>query len=160
MIADLQARYLALSSRERLGVQAAAGMVAVALLVLIVVEPLLDARASWTEEVAYAGDDLRAMQVASARIGSGGAALAAGGNLLAQVDLLAQQRGLRGSVRRLQPEGQDGVRVTLEAASFDDVLRLIGDLRDQGVDLSRVDLQRRDDLEGAVDGSLSLRRGT
>jgi general secretion pathway protein M len=161
MLEQLIARWKDLDSRERIALSSAGVVVAGAVLFLAVVDPVLTARASLRNDVRALSEDVAWMREAAPRIGvtrSGTDPSGGGGEtVLSAVDASAQRVGLRGAVRRLQPEGSDGVRITLDDASFDAVVVMLGDLRDRGVQIERLTLRRDGGAAGLVDGSLSLR---
>ncbi len=78
-------------------------------------------------------------------------------SLLALVDQTARQAGLGQSIRRVEPNGRDGVRLRFEAVSFDALmswLERIAGLGDIAVEAAAID--RRDEA-GLVDARLTLR---
>ena len=78
-------------------------------------------------------------------------------SLLALVDQTARQAGLGRSIRRVEPNGQDGVRLRFEAVAFDDLmvwLEKIAGIGDIAVEAAAID--RRDE-GGLVDARLTLR---
>jgi general secretion pathway protein M len=77
---------------------------------------------SWMENAAREVKALR---------GSGMAARPGGQSLLTLVDSTARAQGLENALQRVQPEGQNTVRVWLEKASFDDTLRWLDRLTGQ-----------------------------
>lgn len=91
--------------------------------------------------------------------GAGIAPVNDGRSLLSVVDQAARQSNLGPSIRRIEPEGQDTVRVTLEQASFDDVAQWLGTLAQQyGVQADNVSFDRGA-TPGLVNARLALRRG-
>ena len=164
MLDQLLSRWLShwheLESRERAALSIAAVAVALAVVFLAVIDPVIATRSALRDEVRALSDDLEWMRGAATRLGPAATRSATGeGTLLYAVDASAQQVGLRGAVRRLQPEGADGVRITLDDAAFDAVVLMLGELRDRGVRVERLSLRREPGDEGLVDGSLSLRSG-
>jgi general secretion pathway protein M len=160
MLDRMRSRWYELQARERVAVATAAAVVGLAILFLAVIDPIMTTRAALRTEVTALSEDLDFMRAAAARLGPGGSTASDDeGGLLYAVDASAQQFGLRSSVRRLQPEGADGVRVTLDDAAFDAVVLMLGELRDRGVRIERLSLRREPDGVGLVDGSLSLRAG-
>lgn len=72
---------------------------------------------------------------------------AGGRSLLATIDATVTGARLRGAVKRIEPDGATRVRVWLEQAEFDQVLRWLGELQSkQGVDV----LDMRAELQGAA----------
>ncbi len=52
-----------------------------------------------------------------------------GRSLLATIDATVTAAGLRGAVKRIEPDGQTRVRVWLEQGEFDQMLRWLGELQ-------------------------------
>jgi len=71
-------------------------------------------------------------------------------SLLALVDNSARQQNLGPGIKRLQPEGQNGVRVWLEQVAFDDVLTWIDDLAARSVRITALSVERST-IPGLVD---------
>jgi len=71
-------------------------------------------------------------------------------SLLTQVESSAQTEGLRNSLKRLQPGGDNQIQVSLEGASYKQIMQWLSKLHDQGVRAQRVDIQvdRNSDLLG------------
>ena len=79
-------------------------------------------------------------------------------SLLAVVDQTSKQSQLAPAVKRLEPDGQELVRVTLEQASFDDLVRWLGNLQQSfGVSVIDVSIDRQAD-SGRVNARLTLKR--
>lgn len=117
-----------LQPRERLVL--ITGGVALLLLMLyaLVIDPYQTRAARLEQLVADQRSDLEWMreagaQVRALRTGAPQQAGAGGQSLLSLADSTARSQGLGGAVKRVQPEGQRSVRVWLEQANFDDVLR-------------------------------------
>jgi type II secretory pathway component PulM len=70
--------------------------------------------------------------------------------LLTQVESSAQQQGLRNALQRLQPSGDDQIQVSLEGASYTQLIQWLSSLHQSGVRAQRVDIQldRASDLLG------------
>jgi general secretion pathway protein M len=79
-----------------------------------------------------------------------------GGSLLGRVDVAVREAGLSGTVRRVQPEGDDRVQVWLEGIGFDAMLGWLTVLqRDHGVRVDSLAVDRRAE-PGMVDGRVLL----
>ena len=75
------------------------------------------------------------------------------GSLLSQVEQTASQSKLRGSIRKIQPEGEQGVRIWMDNASFDDVLLWLERLQKQhGIEVADFSVERQ-----AQEGRVNLR---
>lgn len=79
-------------------------------------------------------------------------------SLLAVVDQTSKQSQLAPAVKRIEPDGQELVRVTLEQASFDDLVTWLGRLqRNFSVRVADVSIDRQAD-SGRVNVHLTLKR--
>lgn len=82
--------------------------------------------------------------------------LAKGQSLLTAIDTTAKAARLNGAMKRVQPDGDNRVRVWLEGASFDDVMRWVHGLEQrQGVTAVNVTFEAKDE-SGRVDGRLTF----
>jgi general secretion pathway protein M len=78
-------------------------------------------------------------------------------SLLTQLDRSAQQRGLRQYITRMEPEGQDAVRVALDRVSFNTLIAWLADVQQQsGVRLDTATITAHTDA-GIVSARLLLR---
>lgn len=117
-----------LEQRERHLVISGAVLLGLMLLYVIVWEPLtskVDAlRVSTTEQASTLRWMRQTAQEVKKLRGSGGRAKSMGGqSLLSVVDRTAKSGRLGTALKRVQPDGEKRVRVWMEAASFDDVMR-------------------------------------
>jgi len=160
----VKAWFLSLAPRERLMVSAAAGIVILALVFLLAWEPL----ASRVTQLQQSVDEQQALKqwmqqaaVEARQLRGAAGSTAAGANrsLLAVVDQTSKQSRLGSAVKRIQPDGQDLVRVTLEQASFDDVVLWLGTLqRSYGVNVVDAAIDRQANA-GRVNARLTLKKG-
>jgi general secretion pathway protein M len=133
MITKLKQWFFGLAPRERALVAAAAATVVVALLFLLVWEPLHDG---------------------VKRLIQG-----QGRSLLAIVDQTGKENGLGGAITRMQPEGDNTVRIWLEQADFVAVLRWLALLENSyGVAVVEAAIDR-EAQPGLVRARLGLVRG-
>lgn len=90
--------------------------------------------------------------------GSGPAAApASGGSILSVVDQAARREHLEGAVKRLDPNNAGGVRVTLEQAPFDRIVRWLDKLqRDAGLHIESLNLEATG-VPGQVNGRVVLK---
>ncbi len=96
-------------------------------------------RRAQAQTMQTAAAEVRRLRAASSRPGAG----TDGQSLLAVVDSTARQGQLAGALKRVEPEGQNSVRVWFEDASFDDMVRWIGSLQQQtGAQVSRLTIDR------------------
>lgn len=79
-----------------------------------------------------------------------------GQSLLATVDETAKTGRLGPALRRIEPDGDNGVRVWLEQAAFDDLVLWLGKLRtERGVDVSTITVERQG-AAGLVNARVTL----
>ncbi len=97
-----------------------------------------------------------AAEVQQLRGGSAGQPQAAGRSLLTTVDQSARNGQLGSSLKRLEPEGEHGVKVWLEQAAFDEMMGWLVSLEQQfGVTVTTITIERK--AEGRVDANMTLR---
>lgn len=159
----LMARYRELQPRERLLVSVAAVVVTITLLFLLVWEPLAKAR----EKSREALSDERALAqrlevigaaVQKARAAGVGAIQGREQSLLTLVDALGKNSELGKAPTRLQPEGEQEVRVVFEDVSFDALMRWVALLENTyGIRVTAADFERRAGA-GLVNARLTVRR--
>jgi general secretion pathway protein M len=65
-------------------------------------------------------------------------------SLLAEAERAAAGNGMKASLKQLNPEGEDKLRVTVQDAEFDAFIRWLGRLDSAGVDISSLNLTRQD----------------
>lgn len=151
-----------LESRERLMLIAGIVLLALLLFYAMVLAPLRSgyhalqenvsgqrATAVWMQESAQTIQRLRGSSGAAAK-GLGGR------SLLAVTDSTARAGGLGSALKRVEPEGGNSVRVWLEGAPFDILIRWLGTLSTQhGVAADSVTLERNEAV-GRVNVRLTL----
>lgn len=153
-----------LQPRERLTLIAGAAALLLLLLYAAVIDPY-QARVERLEKQAAAQRaDLEWMRQAATQVRALRAGAprrsATGQSLLALADSTAKAQGLGSAVKRVQPEGQGSVRVWMEQASFDDVLRWLQTLTNRhGVRISALVADPSDEA-GRADVRLVLESGT
>ncbi|WP_455199545.1 type II secretion system protein GspM [Kaarinaea lacus] len=128
MMQDIQRWLAGLEQRERRLVISGAVLTGIMLLYLIIWKPLAgsvdDLRVSTRDQqttliwMKQAAGEIRKLRGSSVR-----AKPASGQSLLTLVDTTAKAGKLGNSVKRIQPDGEQKVRVWMEDASFDDVVR-------------------------------------
>jgi len=78
------------------------------------------------------------------------------GSLLGSIERTARNSKLGDSIRKVQPEGQNGVRMWLDGAAFDDVLTWLDGLQyKQGIMVSNISIERLSE-QGRVNVRLLL----
>lgn len=156
--------FYSLQPRERLMVVACGAFTVIALLYLLIWAPIAERHAQLAINVKAQQEMLAWMhgasqQVRQARLTIPDAAAASDArSLLSIVDSTATQGGVRDPITRMEPEGDSGVRLSMEDADFDAVVRWLGGLkRSHNVEVTRATITP-DDTPGRVDTRLSLQR--
>lgn len=150
-----------LQPRERLLVSVGAVFVLLALLYGVLWHPLALARKHAEERLA----DARSLAVqleragAVARANPGIRGPASGGSLLTVVDQATRSPELGKAPTRLQPDGENTVRVWFDSVPFDNLARWMGQLQSRyGLRVDALDVERQD-TPGTVNARLALGRG-
>lgn len=151
-----------LAPRERNAVYLAASLLLVALVYLVVVLPVTSAATRRAARIEQKTADLAWMrevtpQVMAATAAGGGAA--SGESLVVLVDRTGREAGLGNAIRDQSPSGENGLRLRLEAASFDVLVTWLASLQQQHgvrVDAATIDAAG---APGLVNASLTLIHG-
>lgn len=151
-----------LQAREQRILTGGAVVVLLLLLYLLVWEPYQQEKQRLQEAVAAKQRDLQAMQQAAAEIdalrrsGAGGQ-LPAGQSIMGIVDSSAKQFNLGAGIKRLQPEGEQAVKVWAEQVSFDDLVRWLDELQKRyGIAIHTLSIERHE-TGGRVNVRMELR---
>ncbi len=161
---DIQQWYQSLHTRERYLVLSAAAVIIITLLYLSVWEPLhkgVEKQTqryqnqlnilSWMQNASAEARALRASDSASKRLNSSQPV-----TLL--VEKSAQSAGLKKYISKLESTSDKGARVTIAAASFDQMLLWLNTLQSQyGITVSSANLDRNS-KPGTVNARLTLKR--
>lgn len=161
---DIQHWYRGLQQRERQLVLAASAVIIITLLYLIIWEPIYKGIEDQTQKYQSQIDILDWMQTAATEV----RALKTSGatkrrtNSTQPVTLLVEQSsttaGLKPYLTKLESTSDKGARVTIDAASFDQLLLWLNTLQTQyGITVSSANLDR-DDKPGAVNARMTLSR--
>jgi len=153
--------FTSLAPRERAMVSIAAVVVALALVYAVAWGPLASSVSRLQQSVEEQQGLKQWMQQSAAEVNQlRGAAGASDDHrsLLAVVDQTSKQSQLGPAVKRIEPDGQELVRVSLEQASFDDMMTWLGSLqRSFGVSVADVSIDRQSD-SGRVNARITLKR--
>jgi len=151
-----------LGSRERMMLIAGAILLGLLLFYVLLLAPIRASYYALQESVAEQRDTVVWMQGSAQTIqrlrSSGGAAVKGLGerSLLSVTDSTARAGGLGPALKRVEPEGGNSVRVWLEGAPFDVLIKWLGTLSTQhGVDANTVSLERNE-TAGLVNARLTL----
>jgi general secretion pathway protein M len=147
-----------LSERERNLVYVAGALVGVALVYLVLVLPFQTSGKRMAARVQQKTADLAWMQASAPQaIAAAGVAKAGGGeSLVVLVDRTAREAGLGASLRDQSPDGNNGLRLQIEGASFDTLVTWLANLQQQhGVSIESATIGRA--APGLVNAMLSLK---
>jgi general secretion pathway protein M len=158
----MKAWLYSLEPRERLMLAAGTALLVLFLLYVLVWSPLHSgyetlsntveeqrATALWMQESAQVLTRLK-------RSGNNASRGLGGKSLLSVADSTARAGGLGQALKRVEPEGSDSVRVWLDGAPFDVLVKWLGTLNTlHGVNAESVTLER-DDAAGRVNARLTL----
>lgn len=148
-----------LSARERNLVYVAGGLLALALVYLVLVMPFQVSGKKLNARVQQKSADLAWMQAAAPQaVAAAGVAQSAGGeSLVVLVARTAREAGLGESLRDQSPDGDAGLRLRIEAASFDTLVTWLGSLQQQyGVTIESATIDAA--APGLVNATLSLKQ--
>ena len=125
--------------------------------------PLAHARQDLRARVARESADLTWMRQAQGQAqalharGARGQVSRQGKSLLALADASARSAGLAGALKRVEPTGNDNVRVTFDVADFDALINWLDALgRDYGVQITDLSADKVEGL-GLVNARVTLR---
>ena len=147
--------------REARALLGGAGALVIIGLYLLAFEPYLAYKANLDEAVREQRSVLTWMLTASQEVQHlreqrPGKRAGTGQSLLAAVDKSARAAGITSSIKRLEPEGENGVRVWLQQAKFDTLVLWLGQLKSQHA-ISVHDLRLdRQDSPGIANGRIVL----
>lgn len=164
MIESLKQRWSQLQTREkRILIGGAAALVLLGGYALVW-EPYVESGTRLERDVAEQRALLQWMEASAREVqalrGSQPAGGTGGQSLLALADGSARAQGLGSALKRVEPEGANGVRVLLEQANFDDVLRWLDKIAtERGVRVSAFSTERRSEQPGRVDVRIVLEGG-
>jgi general secretion pathway protein M len=151
-----------LAPRERNLVYAAGGLAIIALLYLLMVLPITTMAAKRAARVEQKTADLAWMRQVAPQVAAAAAAGAAAGSgesLVVLVDRTGREAGLGSALRDQSPSGDQGLRLRLEAASFDVLVVWLASLQQQhGVKVEAATIDATA-TPGLVNASLTLTHG-
>lgn len=152
-----------LNERERQIVIAGAALLLLILVYLLMWEPLLNKRAQLHTSVAAQAATYQWMQQAAGEIKQlshrPGASVTSKGSVLGTINSTAKSLLKGAVVKRVEEDRQQGVRVWIEQAAFDDLVRWLGALRQQhGIHVTSL-VTERHTKPGRVNARLILQRG-
>ena len=141
--------FLSLTQRERTMVQVAASVIAIFMVYLLILEPISSNYAKNKKNVATATQTLEWMHSAAAEVkqlrgGSSSVERPQGKQfILSMVDRSARKAGLASVMKRVQPEGDSGVRVWFENASFDELIKWLSTIESEnGLSVNEINIEQ------------------
>lgn len=123
--------WTSLSERERLVLGAGGLLLLLGVLYFILWASFFSRLAGLRLSVPEKRSELAWMREAAAEVailrptGQSGAATQAGGSVMAVIDQTAKQEKLGGKLKRIEPDGENGAKVWVEEAPFDDIMRWV-----------------------------------
>jgi len=152
LIESFKARWGGLQPREQHILRLGAILLGLLLVYLFIVDPVYSGRDLAEQRLRSSREaySLAQRQALDLKAASSNPGAKASGSLLTRVESSAEQQGLREALERMQPSGEDQIQVSLEGASYDQLIKWLGDLNQQGIRALRVDIQpdRTSDLLG------------
>ncbi len=107
------------------------------------------------EKVQLAQMRVQAMEISQLR--ASGRVPQAGGNLLANLEQSATANGVRGHITRMEPDGNNGARLSLEGVHFNALIGWLANLQNQGgVRIEKASFESQT-AAGTVNARLTLR---
>ena len=159
LLERIQAQIAQLENRERLVLLVGALFVFIALFYFGLWKPIADENANLVQTNRVNQETLAWMKASVDEVKQlqqkAGDASAFGGSLLSLVDATTKSSGLAGQVKRIEPSGQDRVRVWLEQASFDQTMDWLQDIAKKGVSIEEVSIDA-DPAPGRIGARITL----
>ena len=143
--------FLSLTHRERVMVQAAVAVVGLFLVYLLIIEPVSTTYDRNKKNVASSMETLQWMKSAAQEVKklSGGRTVSTRSkgkqHILSTVDRSAKSAGLATVMKRVQPEGDTGVRVWFENAAFDELIKWLSVVETKhGLLVNEINIEKTD----------------
>ena len=150
LINSFKSRWYGLQTREQQILRRSAVVVGLLLFYLLIIDPVYSGRDNAEQRLHSTREAFSVMQQQAfdlkASLSNPG--ISDSGSLLTLVESSAQKEGLRTALKRLQPGGNNQIQVSLEGASYKQLMQWLSNLHHQGVKAQRVDIQvdRKSDL--------------
>jgi len=141
--------FLSLTQRERIMVQVAGSVLVVFMVYLLILEPISSNYSKNKKNVATSTQTLEWMRSAAREVKQ----LLGGGAILEQpqgkqfvlstIDRSARKAGLSAVMKRVQPEGDSGVRVWFENAAFDELIKWLAIIEaEHGLSVNEINIEK------------------
>jgi general secretion pathway protein M len=158
----VRAWWATLADRERRIVALGGGALGLIVLYLVIWEPLTAAKHRREVDLQAAralAVQLESLALLAPRAAGGAPVAGAGQSLLSIIDTTRKSSAVTKAPSRLQPEGDNTVRLWLEDVPFDGLVRWLGDLHTRyGVRVDNADIERESG-PGLVNARLTLVKG-
>ena len=157
---ELKTWYASLQQRERLVLAGGATFVAVVLVYAVLLHPYLSSVHALQADIERQQTQLVSMRQLAVQLqalrGQQPASLPRDQSLLAVVDKSASDAGFGTAMKQVQTNSDGTVHMQFQAASFDNLMRWLGDLhRQYGIAVQQL-IAQRGSAPGSVDVSLTL----
>lgn len=162
LITEVKAWLAQLAPRQRLALLTGLVLGAMILGYLLLLDPIFRARDELRVSVRQQEQELAWMRDAARevrRLTGADSAAAPEGSPLAAIDAIARQLGLGTALKRVEPGGRDEVRIWLEDAPFDELMRWLALLQgNHGISAGEVVVEPSRSGTGLVNARLTLLR--
>ena len=152
LINSFKSRWVGLQTREQQILRYSAIILSLLLFYLFIIDPVYSSRDDAEQRLHSTQDAFSVVQqqVFDLKASLSNPEIPGSGSLLTLIESSAQKEGLRSALKRLQPSGNNQIQVSLEGASYQQVMQWLSTLHEQGVKAQRVDIQvdRKTDLLG------------
>lgn len=159
LIDQFLAWWSALEERERRALSIGVVVLALLLLYLLIWAPMQSSVARLAKTVPANRAKLaqmRADATEAGRLRSRVSAISSTTNLLSTLEQTATQQGIRAQITRMDPEGDNGARLSIDNVDFGALVTWLGTLQGQGVRVENANVSRKA-APGVVSAQLSLR---
>ena len=152
LINSFKSRWYGLQTREQQILRSSAIILGLLLFYLLIIDPVYSGRDDAEQRLHSTQEAVSVVQQQAfdLKASLSNPEISESGSLLTLVESSAQKEGLRSALKRLQPSGNNQIQVSLEGASYQQIMQWLSNLNHQGVKAQRVDIQvdRKSDLLG------------
>ena len=143
LINSFMSRWYGLQTREQQILRYSAVILGLLLFYLLIIDPVYSSRDDAEQRLHSTQEAFSVVQQQAfdlkAPLSNPG--VSESGSLLTLVESSAQKEGLRNALKRLQPSSNNQIQVSLEGASYQQIMQWLSNLNQQGVRAQRVDIQ-------------------
>lgn len=145
--------FISLTQRERNMVQVAGSVIIIFMVYLVIIEPISSTYEKNKKNVSAALETVEWMKSAAQEVkrlsgGKGGTNRPQGKQfLLSTIDRSARKSGLASVMKRVQPEGETGVRVWFEDAAFDELIKWLATVESKhGLSVNEINIEQTESI--------------